>query len=318
MKIALLSDIHANFSALQTVSADLDAWRPDLVIVAGDLVNRGPKPRECLDFVHHRVRTQNWFWLRGNHEDYVLEQAKAASLPDRPENEVHRASRWTSEQLNGLAKQDHAIQQIPNQKPTDNLELLKQMPFRLNLLDSAGDQVSFVHASMQGIRAGIYPESSNEAIISKISKPSLADNLENEEWIGARSNQARLSLFGVGHTHRPLIRQLEHVLVVNAGSAGLPFDHDTRLSYARLTHIKAQWRAEIVRCEYDRRQAEKDFYTSGYLEGGGPLVQLVLIELQHAQSQLYHWAIRYQERALRGEISMEESVKRYLSSQFSN
>ena len=54
MKIALLADIHANFSALQTVSADIETWQPDLVIVAGDLVNRGPKPKECLEFVHQQ------------------------------------------------------------------------------------------------------------------------------------------------------------------------------------------------------------------------------------------------------------------------
>ena len=102
MKIALLSDIHANFTALQTVTADIDHWQPDLVIVAGDLVNRGPKPRECLQFVYQRTREQNWYWLRGNHEDYVLEQAETIREPGNPAAEVHRASCWTMEKLNSF------------------------------------------------------------------------------------------------------------------------------------------------------------------------------------------------------------------------
>ena len=316
MKIALLADIHANFTALQAVYADIETWQPDLVIVAGDLVNRGPKPRECLEFVYHKILEGNWYWLRGNHEDYVLDQARVVGAPGQPANEVHRASRWTLEQLNGRgnlkkSKQSTGKLSTPEIKYT-NLELLRQMPFQINLLDPGGRQVSFVHASMMGIRDGIYPETSDHALESKVFSPLAESANEKVQWLGSQSNPSSLSLFGVGHTHRPLIRRLGEVLVVNAGSAGLPFDQDTRPSYARLTFHKGEWQAEIRRCDYDLYQAERDFFTTGYLEGGGPLVKLVLIELRTAQSQLYHWAIRYQERALLGEISMDDSVERYL------
>lgn len=316
MKIALLADIHANFAALQTIADDIESWQPDLVIVAGDLVNRGPRPRECLEFVHQRIQGGNWFWLRGNHEDYVIDQSIAINEADHAAAEVHRASRWTLEQI--------ASHQNPNKKSSDktnpgvpldsgNLELLKNMPFQINLLDSAGRLVSFVHASRKGIRDGIYPETSDETLKSKIFTDCPPGNEESIAWIGAPGEYIKMALFGVGHTHRPLVRYLDDLLVVNAGSAGLPFDLDTRPSYARLTFHKNQWTAEIRRCEYDLQQAEKDFYLSGYLEDGGPLVKLVLIELQTARSQLYQWAIRYQQRAMQGEISMDESVKHYLS-----
>ena len=48
MKIAVLADIHGNLPALEAVAAHVEAWQPDRVIVAGDLVNRGPRPLECL------------------------------------------------------------------------------------------------------------------------------------------------------------------------------------------------------------------------------------------------------------------------------
>ena len=166
---------------------------------------------------------------------YWIKQ-RQPGLPDQPANEVHRASRWTSEQLNGFTKVEYLVhegQEKANKKATALLELLKQMPFRLNLLDPTGRQASFVHASMQGIREGIYPESSDKSIMSKIHAPfaSTATKAKN----GSERNPINHAYpcFGVGHTHRPLIRQIKDVLVVNAGSAGLPFDHDTRPSYAR-------------------------------------------------------------------------------------
>lgn len=316
MKIAVLSDIHANYVALQTVSNDVDQWQPDMVIVAGDLVNRGPRPRECLEFVHQRIQDQNWFWLRGNHEDYVIGQAQEVGKVDKSASEVHRASRWTLERLNGHLDRDEILMDNQSQAGPplpDNLDLLKNMPYQINLLDPDGKQASFVHASRKGIREGIYPETSDEALSEKMFAPLPSGEEEKIQWISPCNRQEPLSLFAVGHTHRPLIRQLSGTLVVNAGSAGLPFDRDTRPSYACLTHHRGQWQAEIRRCEYDLHQAEKDFFTSGYLDEGGPLVKLVLIELRTAQSQLYHWAIRYQERALKGEISMGESVDQYLS-----
>ena len=99
---------------------------------------------------------------------------------------------------------------------------------------------------------------------------------------------------------------------MNAGSAGLPFDGDNRLSYAQLTWRNGLWNAEIIRLKYDTFRAENDFIASGYLDGGGPLVRLVQIELKTASSQLYNWAVKYQEPVRRGEISMRESVRQYL------
>ena len=70
MKLAVLADVHANWPALQAVAADIERWQADRVVVAGDVINRGPRPVECADFV--LVAAQSWPWVRGNHEEYVL------------------------------------------------------------------------------------------------------------------------------------------------------------------------------------------------------------------------------------------------------
>jgi predicted phosphodiesterase len=283
MKIAVIADIHANLVALQTVLEDVEHWRPDQVVVAGDIVNRGPRPAECWKIVQEKVRKAGWLLVRGNHEDYVLSHDEPGAPRSGPWFEVNRASYWTYSQLNGEVTE------------------LRAMPSHQSLVDPDGNELLFYHGSFLGIRDGIYPETDDSALRKKIGLDQRAPK------------SPPLALFCVGHTHRALTRRLDDVLVVNAGSAGLPFDRDARCAYARLTWSRQHWNAEIVRLKYDRAQAERDFELGGYLEGGGPLARLVLHELQCACSHLYTWALHYQERALQGEISVAESVQRHLA-----
>ena len=283
MKIAVLADIHANLIALRTAVDHLSLWKPDKVIIAGDTVNRGPRPAECLELIQDKMKTEGWLVIRGNHEDYVITHASPDAPRQGPGLEVHRASYWTYQQLG------------------EDVTPLTAMPLQLMLEGPDQRSVQFVHGSLLGTRDGIYPETSDYSLRKKIGLDHLSPGENN------------LALFGVGHTHRPVIRWINGVLVVNAGSVGLPFDHDTRLAYAQLTWQDGNWRAEIIRLAYDLERAESDFHDTGYLENAGPLTQLVQIELMTASSHLYNWAIEYQEPALKGKISVEESVQKYLS-----
>jgi predicted phosphodiesterase len=211
----------------------------------------------------------------------VLEYAQPVARHNHHVTEVHRPSIWTGQQLGA------------------SLALLQEMPLHLSLTGPDGRRLHFTHGSMLGLRDGIYPETSDAALKARIGLNGAGP---------APDEMAPLALFCVGHTHRPLVRWLEGVLVVNAGSTGLPFDGDTRPSYARLTCRGGAWQAEIVRIDYDLAQAEHDFYETGYLAEAGPLVELVLVELQQARSMLYQWAVQYQERVLAGELSMAEAV----------
>lgn len=71
MKLAVLSDIHANLPAFEAVLEDVRAWRPDTVVFAGDGVNRGPRPAECWTLLAALAEGEGWRRLRGNHEEYV-------------------------------------------------------------------------------------------------------------------------------------------------------------------------------------------------------------------------------------------------------
>lgn len=275
MKLAVLADIHANLVGLQAVTAHLEAWQPDQVVVAGDVVNRGPRPLECLQFVQARQQRAGWLLVRGNHEDYVLSHAQPESPRHGLEFEIHRHSYWTYRQLAG------------------HISALAAMPSQQQLLAPDGRGVRITHGSMLGNRDGIYPEL-NEAKLRQKIDPNSA-------------------LFCVGHTHRPLVRSIDGTLVVNVGSAGLPFDGDTRASYAQMVWQQGQWQAEIVRVEYDRQRAERDFFETSFFEGSGPLGALILDEFHTAQSRLYQWTETYRPLVLAGEMTMAQSAREFLA-----
>ena len=98
-KLAVLSDIHGNFAALQAVADHIDRWQPDAVVVAGDIVNRGPRSRDCLRFVLARAAEMGWQIIRGNHEEYVLGVVRDPGARPGLDGAVRENVGWTARQL---------------------------------------------------------------------------------------------------------------------------------------------------------------------------------------------------------------------------
>lgn len=274
MKIAVISDIHGNMAALETVTADIEKWQPDQVIVDGDIVNRGPLSRESLEWVLARQSSDGWRIVKGNHEDYVLECAANGS-PVGPDYEIRQFAHWAYEQV------------------IDYVPLIARLPEQQSVFAPDGSELRVRHGSMRDNRDGVYPETKDEELREQID-PAPA-------------------VFVTGHTHRPLIRQIDQTMVVNIGSVGASFDGNRALSYGRfIWQPVGGWAAEIVRLPYDFARIEQDYETSGFLAGAGPLAQLMLIELRRAGGLVYRWASRYQDAVLAGEISLEASVRAVL------
>ncbi len=275
MKLAVLADIHANLPALQATLAHIDAWQPDAVVVAGDIVNRGPRPVECLRLVLERQRAAGWRLVLGNHEEYALNQARPDAARSGPHFDIFQSSYWTCQQLGSL------------------MEVLEALPFQQTVLAPDGSEARIVHASTRGTRDGVFPDTPDQVLRLQVGRP-------------------HTPLFVVGHTHVPLVRRIDGTLVANVGAVGMPFDGDPRASYGQFTWRNG-WQAEIVRLAYDRRRAEQDYVDNGFLATGGALARLMLRELQEARSHLFHWARTYEAAVRAGELGIEESVERYLA-----
>lgn len=76
MRIAFISDIHGNYTALEAVLADIEKQNIDQLICLGDTVTLGPQPAEVLKALQvHRSIT-----IMGNHDQAILEPTKATEF----------------------------------------------------------------------------------------------------------------------------------------------------------------------------------------------------------------------------------------------
>jgi predicted phosphodiesterase len=274
MRIAVLADIHANLAALEAVLADLAVWRPHRVVVAGDVINRGPQPRECLERVLDLAGQDDWHFVRGNHEDFVLREGRAKSDDPPWLAEVYQHTRWTFEQVRAYEG------------------LLGDWPDDVEVWGEGRDALRCTHASMRSNRHGLYPNMTDGELEGLMGPPS--------------------AVLAVGHTHIPFVRQVNGTLLVNAGAVGLPFDRDPRAAYARLVGEDDRWGAEVVRLPYDRASTEAAYLRSGYAEGGGPMIPLIRDELQHARPWLSRWHHDCEAAVAAGRMTVAASVQALL------
>ena len=68
MRIAIISDIHANLVALQTVLTDIEKQRVDQIVCLGDVAAGGPQPCQVIQ----RVRDLGCPVVRGNTDEWFV------------------------------------------------------------------------------------------------------------------------------------------------------------------------------------------------------------------------------------------------------
>jgi predicted phosphodiesterase len=89
MRCAIISDIHGNLDALQTVLAD--AGEVDALWCLGDLVGYGPEPNACIDV----LRGRGALCVAGNHDWAAIGKMDTADFNP----EASEAAMWTGAQL---------------------------------------------------------------------------------------------------------------------------------------------------------------------------------------------------------------------------
>jgi predicted phosphodiesterase len=93
VRVAVISDVHANLYALEAVLGEIDHETPDAIWCLGDTVGYGPRPNECCDLVRQRADIA----LIGNHDLVALGAGEVTLAEFNPE--AAAASVWTTEQL---------------------------------------------------------------------------------------------------------------------------------------------------------------------------------------------------------------------------
>ena len=93
MRVAVISDIHGNYHALEAVLAEIDRAKPREIWCLGDLVGYGPRPNRCTKEAAMRMSV----CLAGNHDLGVtgaipLEQFSRGAAIAAHDHERHRGA----------------------------------------------------------------------------------------------------------------------------------------------------------------------------------------------------------------------------------
>ena len=94
MKYAIISDIHANLTALKNVLADAKAQGVEKIVCLGDVVGYGPLPAETVAL----ARKECFIVLAGNHDDAVSGRGDASTFIDLAKEAVERHRAALSEE----------------------------------------------------------------------------------------------------------------------------------------------------------------------------------------------------------------------------
>ncbi len=192
MRLAVISDIHGNLTALEAVIADLRETSPDLVLHGGDLAAGGARPAEIVD----RVRALGWSGVLGNTDEMLF----------RPESLTEFAARSPHlQRLFNLVEDQAAFTR--GALGSERIAWLRTLP-----ISQSTDAVALVHAS---------PAS---AWVSPGAKATDDELDATYQTLGTR-----IAIYA--HIHQPFVRSIGPRIVANTGSVSLSYDGDPRASY---------------------------------------------------------------------------------------
>jgi diadenosine tetraphosphatase ApaH/serine/threonine PP2A family protein phosphatase len=234
MRYLIISDIHANMEAFETV---LDAARPlayDNILVLGDLVGYGADPNAVVE----RVRGLNALSvIRGNHD-------KVGSGVESPEgfNSVARSAiRWTYENLTESNRDWLAALPSGPVAVDDLIEICHGTPF---------DEDAYVFDDLDALRA------------MHASRRPLCLFGHTHVQVGYCLTADQFNLT-TADEDRPLTIALDentrHLL--NPGSVGQPRDGDPRAGYGLVDSAKRE--VTIYRVEYPIAKAQARIIQEG-------------------------------------------------------
>jgi predicted phosphodiesterase len=232
VKRALISDIHSNLEALETVLADIQSQGITEIYCLGDIIGYGPNPCECIDLVMNCS-----FCLLGNHDQGALFD------PEGFNTGAERAIFWTREQLESGKGDPDA-----NARRWDFLGELPRSKRENGFL--------FVHGSARNplneyvFPEDIYNQKKMEKIFSLIERYCFQGHTHVPGVFTQSMNFLSPEEFNYEY------RLSDEKCMVNVGSVGQPRDGDNRACYAILEDGTLRFR----RVPYDFEKTIRKIY----------------------------------------------------------
>jgi diadenosine tetraphosphatase ApaH/serine/threonine PP2A family protein phosphatase len=234
MRNLIISDIHANYAALEAVLDDAPAI--DQVWCLGDLIGYGPDPNECIT----RLRAlPNFSCILGNHDAALLGQIDINTF----NRDARLSNEWTQSVIT-----------------PDNLEYLKSLPDKLVM-----ENATLVHGS---------PRNPTWEYLMDLYTASINFNNFDTPFCFVGHTHLPLSFLwkednATQKISWELIKSdtniiLENRMIINPGSVGQPRDQDARAAYAIFNTETNIWEAHRV--AYDIASVQQRILAHGLPE----------------------------------------------------
>jgi diadenosine tetraphosphatase ApaH/serine/threonine PP2A family protein phosphatase len=224
LRVAVISDIHANLHAFESVLAAIDADAPDAIWCLGDLVGYGPRPNECVEL----ARDRSDLCLAGNHDLAVIGALDLSEFS----GDAGAAVRWTR----GVLEDRHRafLGELPSSSEASGVGLFHGSP---------RDPV-WEYVLSESAAAGSFRKASQSVILVGHSHVALA------------LTELRSGVAGGLAPDGTDVDLTSGRWLLNPGSIGQPRDGDPRAAFL-LLDLDARF-AEFRRVHYpvERTQAE--------------------------------------------------------------
>ncbi|MDP3791180.1 MAG: metallophosphoesterase family protein [Candidatus Omnitrophota bacterium] len=229
MRYAIISDVHGNLEAFESVLNALSEERIDSYLFVGDVVGYGANPKECVKLLKSLSPIVS---VAGNHEWGVLGKTELSYF-----NEFAQAAiLWTKKSVS-----------------SDEIEYFKSLP-----LVYEDEKMTLVHGTLNMPEEFYYIIDTEDAYValSQLKSPLC--------FVGHSHVPA---IFASDHTKVECIERMdikidsERKYIINAGSIGQPRDGDPRASFA--VYDDEESTVEIKRVEYDIKKAQDKILKAG-------------------------------------------------------
>lgn len=230
MRTLIISDIHANITALTAVLKDAQPY--ERVWCLGDVIGYGPDPNECIEIIQSLPRL---VCVKGNHDAAILGEIDTNSF-----NYDARASlEWLESKLS-----------------FENRRWLSSLPERV-----VDEDVTFVHGSPRNpiweyvmdvgvAEANLAAFETQICLIGHSHVPSIF--LKGDEG----ENGVRLFDMITNQTFT-----IMNKAIINPGSVGQPRDYDPRSSYIIYDDVKTLWTHHRV--AYNIKKVQERILSAG-------------------------------------------------------
>jgi len=216
IRLAVMSDVHGNATALTAVREAIRAAAPDAILVAGDHALNGPDPAAAIDGIRE-LEAAGALVIAGNTDIAVADFDYAAAFPwlaDGIPDAYRYAAEWAHDALDA-----------------DRVEWLRRLPAERRLW-CEDTLVLLTHASPGSQTSGF-------------------DRHLDPTVVTERLARTDARVICCGHTHLPEVRDLGWKVIVNDGSAGYVFDGEPTATWALVEIEDGSVRAEIRRTPFD-------------------------------------------------------------------